>query len=114
MINGEVVEKMVNHFQGNNILVALLRTHGKLSVPTDLLMELVDYEQKFPTDFISRNGSLMRISHSNDGKEFYFELAYIDDPIEPNSNTAAHVCVRRHPDNGEIQYSDTRPEWAVK
>jgi hypothetical protein len=56
----------------------------------------------------------MRVSHNNDLTEFGFELAYIDDPMTEGESVMGHVCVRQHPNNGEIQYSDTRPEWAVK
>jgi hypothetical protein len=113
-MDNQAMEKIFNWLKGNNVLVALLRANGKLSVPTSLLMELNDYDQVFPTDFISRNGSIMRVTHNDDISEFSFELAYVDDPVEPGTHMMGHVCVRQHPENGEIQYSDTRPEWAVK
>jgi hypothetical protein len=113
-MDSDKIQKVWGELKGNNVLVALLRTHGKLTVPTSLLEELSDYEQTFPTDFISRNGSIMRVSHNNDLTEFGFELAYIDDPMTEGESVMGHVCVRQHPNNGDIQYSDTRPEWAVK
>jgi len=113
-MDNKKIEKVFAGLKGNNVLDALLRENGKLSVSSSLLEELSDYEQLFPTDFISRNGSIMRVSHNDDLSKFNFELAYVDDPITPGDHIMGHVCVRQHPENGDIQYSDVRPEWAVK
>lgn len=81
----------------------MLKNNGKMSVPEEMLLELLD-KQEWPNDFITNNGSAMCVTYDRDTKEFGFELMYEDDGYRP-SNAIGFQCTRGNLEVGFVDYN---------
>ena len=74
--------------------------------PANLNEELLQ-EQKWPNDFITKNGSAMCVTFDRDKNEIGFELMYEDDGYKPD-DAIGFQCTRGNLEVGFIDYNDPR------
>lgn len=91
--------------RATSILVAILKHNGKLGVPRYILDELLTQEQVFPNDFITKNGSMARVTYEKEKDMFFFELGYMDEKPYPN-HLIGFQCTRSDTRVGDISYDD--------
>lgn len=102
-MNLKDLEDVVEKIKATTVLVAILKHHGKIKIPSNIFEELSN-EQIFPNDFITKNGSAMCITYDKNTNEIGFELMYEDDGIRPE-NTLAFICTRGNLEVGNIDYN---------
>lgn len=101
-------KRIVDTFEAmraTSILVAILKHNGKLGVPRSILDELLTQEQIFPNDFITKNGSMARVTYEKEKDMFFFELGYMDEKPYPN-HLIGFQCTRSDTRVGDISYDD--------
>lgn len=101
-------KKIIDTFEAmraTSILVAILKHNGKLGVPRSIFNELLTEEQVFPNDFITRNGSMARVTYDKTKDMFFFELGYMDEKPYPD-HLIGFQCTRSDTRVGEISYDD--------
>ena len=94
---------MLFRSKATSILVAILKHNGKMTIPSDLFIDLFD-EQIWPNDYITKNGNSMCVTYNKDTEEISFELMYEDDGYRPE-NTIAFICTRGNLDVGYVDYN---------
>jgi hypothetical protein len=95
--------KISKEIAGTTALVAILKHYGKLTVPRKNLMELIEVEQVWPNDFITRHGSSMAITYNIDTDDIGFELKYSSDEDHP-SDLVAYTCTRNFAKAGFVDH----------
>jgi hypothetical protein len=98
-INAKITAKIA----GTTALVAILEHHGKLTVPRKKLMELIEVEQVWPNDFITKHGSSMAMTYDIKTDEIGFELRYSSDGDHP-SDLVAYGCTRNFAKVGFVDH----------
>lgn len=101
----DVMIKTFESLRGTSILVGILKHHGKLEVPRSIFNELLTEKQIFPNDFITKNGSMARVTYDRQKDMFEFELAYMDEKPYPD-NVVGFSCTRAETHVGPIEYND--------
>lgn len=101
----DVMVKTFESLRGTSILVAILKHYGKLELPRSIFNELLTEKQIFPNDFITKNGSMARVTYDKDKDTFGFELAYMDEKPYP-LNVVGFSCTRAETHVGPIDYND--------
>jgi len=97
------LKTIFENLKATSALVALLKHNGKMSVPENMLMELLN-KQEWPNDFITNNGSAMCVTYDTNKKEFGFELMYEDDGYRP-LNAIGFQCTRGNLEVGFVDYN---------
>ena len=100
----DVVKKIFESMRATSILVGILKYNKKLGVPREFFMELLTEDQIFPNDFITKNGSMARVSYDKETDMFEFELGYMDEFPYPD-NTIGFQCTRSMTHVGDIDYN---------
>lgn len=103
MMNNEKLKTIFENLRATSAFVAILKHQGKVSVPEELLTDLLD-EQAWPNDFITNHGSAMCVTYDHIKKEFGFELMYEDDGHKPE-NAIGFQCTRGNLEVGFIDYN---------
>jgi hypothetical protein len=101
--NQQELENIFNNLRATTVFVALLKYHGKMSLPGKMFKELLD-EQIWPNDFIYKNGSAMCVTYDQNTNEFGFELMYEDDGYKPD-DAIGFQCTRGNLEVGHIDYN---------
>lgn len=105
MIDNQDVNRLIfENMRATTALVAILKHHGKMSVPKEIFNELVTVKQEFPNDFITKNGSMMCVTHNEEDDSIGFELRYKSDGEFPK-NTIGFHCTRGNPEVGFVDYN---------
>jgi len=86
------------------VLVGILKHFKKINIPSDVFKQLLFEEQKWPNDFITKNGSAMCITYDEKQDCFGFELLYEDDGYKPD-NAIGFQCTRGNLEVGFIDYN---------
>lgn len=103
MMDNESLKTIFENLRATSAFVAILKHQGKISVPEELLKELLK-DQAWPNDFITNNGSAMCVTYDPNKKEFGFELMYEDDGYKPE-NAIGFQCTRGNLEVGFIDYN---------
>lgn len=103
MMDNESLKAIFENLRATSAFVAILKHQGKISVPEELLTDLLN-EQSWPNDFITNNGSAMCVTYDFNKKEFGFELMYEDDGYKPE-NAIGFQCTRGNLEVGFIDYN---------
>jgi hypothetical protein len=90
--------------EATSAFVAILKHHGKLSVPRESLMSLVTEKQIWPNDFIYKNGNAMLITYDKDSDSIGFELKYNSKEGIFADNELGYKCTRNQTEVGFVDH----------